>query len=299
MRSPKTAGHDGHAVRVVPIAPELRPILQDLFDAAEPGTEAVVPRLGGSAGSSANLRTTFSKIIAKAGESPWPRLFHNMRASCATDWVERFPGHVVAGWLGHSPLIAARHYLQTRDAHFDLATGATGAALESGAKCGAPEAQNAAQHPTAPDCTGSAESSESPCFAGVSRPDANECDAATGDGNGRGRIRTCVGIIQQIYSLPPLATWVHALPGCHRLCRDVSPHPVTSRQRYSALFREASTTLRRSGPVLSHRVAIATNTDPRTAPVLEYRTAAARIRTGDLRFTKPSLYQLSYGGNWS
>lgn len=54
---------------------------------------------------------------------PWPRLFHNMRASCATDWVERFPAHVVAGWLGHSPMIAAQHYLQTRDAHFDLAAG--------------------------------------------------------------------------------------------------------------------------------------------------------------------------------
>jgi len=50
-------------------------------------------------------------------------MFHIMRASCATDWVERFPAHVVAGWLGHSPMIAAQHYLQTRDAHFDLAAG--------------------------------------------------------------------------------------------------------------------------------------------------------------------------------
>jgi len=120
VRSPKTAGHEGHAVRVVPIAPELRPILQDLFDRAEVGVEAVVPRLHDPA---MNLRTTFGKIIAKAGVKPWPRLFHNMRASCATDWVERFPAHVVAGWLGHSPLIAARHYLQTRDAHFNMAAG--------------------------------------------------------------------------------------------------------------------------------------------------------------------------------
>ncbi|MBX3359918.1 MAG: site-specific integrase [Phycisphaeraceae bacterium] len=128
VRSAKTAGHDGHAVRVVPIAPELAPILQDLFDRAEVGVEAVIPRLAGPMGGSANLRTTFHKIIHKAGETPWPRLFHNLRASCATDWVERFPAHVVAGWLGHSPLIAARHYLQTRDAHFNLATGKTEAA---------------------------------------------------------------------------------------------------------------------------------------------------------------------------
>jgi len=106
VRSPKTAGHEGHAVRVVPIAPELRPILQDLFDRAEVGVEAGVPRLRDPA---MNLRTQFERIIAKASVKPWPRLFHNMRASCATDWVERFPAHVVAGWLGHSPMIAAQH----------------------------------------------------------------------------------------------------------------------------------------------------------------------------------------------
>jgi len=120
VRSPKTAGHEGHAVRVVPIAPELRPILQRLYDAAEERAEPVVPRLRDA---TTNLRTHFERIIAKAGEKPWPRLFHNMRASCATDWVERFPAHTVAGWLGHSPLIAARHYLQVRDAHFDAAAG--------------------------------------------------------------------------------------------------------------------------------------------------------------------------------
>lgn len=120
VRSAKTAGHEGHSVRLVPIAPELRPILQDLFDKAEPGTEAVVPRLRDPG---VNLRTTFEKIILRAGFTPWPRLFHNLRASCATDWVERFPNHAVAKWLGHSPLIAAQHYLQTRDAHFDAAAG--------------------------------------------------------------------------------------------------------------------------------------------------------------------------------
>jgi hypothetical protein len=45
VRSPKTAHHEGQGVRVVPIAPELRPILQALFDQAPEGSEAVVPRL--------------------------------------------------------------------------------------------------------------------------------------------------------------------------------------------------------------------------------------------------------------
>jgi hypothetical protein len=34
--------------------------------------------------------------------------FQQLRASCETDWFERFPAHAVAGWLGHFPLIAAR-----------------------------------------------------------------------------------------------------------------------------------------------------------------------------------------------
>ncbi len=143
VRSPKTAAHEGHAQRVVPIAPELFGILTALFNHAEPGIDAMLPRLREPG---VNLRTTFAKIIARAGESTWPRPFHNLRASCATDWVERFPAHAVAKWLGHSPLIAAQHYLQTRDAHFDLAAGRP----TSGAESGAPAAQNAAQHPTAP-----------------------------------------------------------------------------------------------------------------------------------------------------
>jgi hypothetical protein len=44
-----------------------------------------------------------------------------MRASCATDWAEALPAHVVANWLGHSPLVAAKNYLQTRDEHFGVA----------------------------------------------------------------------------------------------------------------------------------------------------------------------------------
>lgn len=120
VRSSKTEGHEGHGVRMVPIAPELRPILQTLFDNAEVGEEAVVPRLRGPG---MNLRTGFHRIILRAGLTPWPRLFHNLRASCATDWVERFPNHAVARWLGHSPMIAAMHYLQVRDSHFDAAAG--------------------------------------------------------------------------------------------------------------------------------------------------------------------------------
>ena len=115
VRSPKTARHDGHAVRLVPICPELRSILAEAHEQAAEGAKLLLPRtLTGAS----NLRTTFTKIITRAGHKPWPRLFQNLRASCATDWVERYPNHVVAKWLGHSPMIAAAHYLQTREQHF-------------------------------------------------------------------------------------------------------------------------------------------------------------------------------------
>ena len=35
------------------------------------------------------------------GES-WPRLFHNLRSSCETELMERFPVHVVARWMGQA-----------------------------------------------------------------------------------------------------------------------------------------------------------------------------------------------------
>ena len=146
VRSPKTSGHEGHAVRVVPIDPRLRPILDRLFDAAEPGAEAVVPRLRDG---KVNLRTHLYRILHHAGLKPWPRLYHNLRASCACDWTERFPAHVVANWLGHSPLIAARHYLQTRDVHFDMAAGLA----EGGNKSGNSAATNAATHALPRDTT--------------------------------------------------------------------------------------------------------------------------------------------------
>ena len=117
----KTEHHGGeHAVRVVPVCPELRTILADAFEQAEAGATLIVPM---AARKSVNLRTHMERIIAKAGHQPWPRLFQNLRASCETDWVERYPAHAVAKWLGHSPKVAAEHYLMSREHHFQDVVG--------------------------------------------------------------------------------------------------------------------------------------------------------------------------------
>ena len=124
VQSPKTEHHAGKASRVIPLFPELRPILADAFDLAPEGAVYVVDeRMRASSQGKAgwrncNLRTTFEKIVKRAGLTPWPRLFHNLRSSRQTELAESFPSHVVCDWLGNSEDIARKHYYQTTDDHF-------------------------------------------------------------------------------------------------------------------------------------------------------------------------------------
>ena len=67
-----------------------------------------------------------------------------MRASCESDLAQSFPLAVVTKWLGNTPSVALRHYVDPTEAAFDAAQKWTPA--EGGAKCGALEAQNRAQH---------------------------------------------------------------------------------------------------------------------------------------------------------
>ena len=106
---------DGGGVRVVPIFPELYPLLQTAFETAEPGEVNVITRYRDT---NQNLRTQLRRIIKRAGLVPWPKLFQNLRSTRETELVERFPMHVVTAWLGNSPEIARKHYLQTTEQHY-------------------------------------------------------------------------------------------------------------------------------------------------------------------------------------
>jgi len=112
IRSPKLEHHGDKASRRVPLFPELRSHLLAVFEAAEDGAEYVITRYRDP---KQNLRTQFQRIIHRAGLSPWPKLFHNLRASRETELMRRFPAHVVVEWIGHSLTIAREHYLQTTD----------------------------------------------------------------------------------------------------------------------------------------------------------------------------------------
>jgi hypothetical protein len=65
-----------------------------------------------------NLRTGLTRLLRQAGIAPWPKLFHNLRASCETDLMQQHPIHVVTAWLGNTPQIAITHYLQTQESDF-------------------------------------------------------------------------------------------------------------------------------------------------------------------------------------
>jgi hypothetical protein len=99
----------------MPMFPELRPYLEAVWDEAEPGTEFVITRIRDN---NANLRTQLQRIIVNAGLKPWPKLFQNLRATRATELADEFPSNVAADWLGHSVMIADKHYRQTTDEHF-------------------------------------------------------------------------------------------------------------------------------------------------------------------------------------
>jgi len=53
------------------------------------------------------------------------RLFQNLHANHETELVNEFPIHVVTEWLGNTPAVATKHYLQVTDNHFAQAVGAT------------------------------------------------------------------------------------------------------------------------------------------------------------------------------
>jgi integrase len=105
--------------RTIPLFPEIRGLLGRAFDSAPDRTEYVIQRYRGA---TCNLRTQLLRIISRVGLTPWPRLFHNLRASRETELVREHPIHVVCAWIGNSERVARRHYLQVTDADFEKAT---------------------------------------------------------------------------------------------------------------------------------------------------------------------------------
>ncbi|WP_254511459.1 tyrosine-type recombinase/integrase [Anatilimnocola floriformis] len=139
VRATKTEHYEGSGIRVCPIFAELKPYLEAAWDAAEPGTEFVINRYRQT---NANLRTQLLRIMLRAGVKPWPKLFHNMRATRQTELFKIHPIQDVCSWLGNSRAVALEHYAQVTNEAFQ-------AALQGEAESEAVPKQNAKQQPTA------------------------------------------------------------------------------------------------------------------------------------------------------
>jgi len=132
--SPKTERHADCGLRVCPIFPELRPHLQALSDLAKPGIECPLsaPVFNRWKSSTQNLRTTFLKVLARAGLQPWPKLFHNLRASRQTELLAEFPAADVCAWLGNTQAVAMKHYaMPTADSFKKAVCCSTGGSISA------------------------------------------------------------------------------------------------------------------------------------------------------------------------
>ncbi len=149
--------------RVIPLFPELRTGLRDGLELAPDGAVYVVDEryraaaMGPGGWANANLRTQLHKIIERAGLTPWPRLFQNLRSSRETELAEVFPLQVGTGWLGNSPKVALRHYLHITDEHFAKALIGTG---DEAAQLPSKTAHNAARQDAANDTQADEETPE-------------------------------------------------------------------------------------------------------------------------------------------
>lgn len=125
IRSPKTKHHGGdHAMRSVPLFPELMPYLREWADEVGPGIEVALssPVFPMASDPRVNLRTQLARLIVKAGLVPWEKMFVNLRSSRETELLAVYPAADVCRWFGHSPAVAARFYAQARPEVADRAS---------------------------------------------------------------------------------------------------------------------------------------------------------------------------------
>ncbi len=137
IRSPKTAHHGGeHALRSVPMFPELVPYLAAWSDIVDPGVSVPLstPVFPIAKDPKVNLRTQFSRLIVNAKLTPWEKLFVNLRSSRETELLAVYPAADVCRWMGHSPAVAARFYAQARPEVAERATRESTVAIQLAAE---------------------------------------------------------------------------------------------------------------------------------------------------------------------
>ena len=120
VRSPKTEHHEEKEGRWVPLFPELKKELETLFfSPTSEGKEFVINRYRDA---SQNLRTTFEKIVKRAGLDMFPSPFRNLRMTRSNEIYRKYGAFRESEWMGHSGRVRADHYLMLTDDDFQEAS---------------------------------------------------------------------------------------------------------------------------------------------------------------------------------
>lgn len=94
--------------RVLPLfAPAIKE-LQSLSELADDGDEFIFTRARASAATT--WRNWLISAITHSHQTPWPKLWHNLRASLRSELKGKFAPSTLDAWFGHSTRVAEKHY---------------------------------------------------------------------------------------------------------------------------------------------------------------------------------------------
>ena len=123
FRTPKTEHHAGQETRVCPIFPELKPYLDEAFEAAPKKAVYCCPMLRVAGNPRTVIANRINGALARAHLPKIPKLFTSLRATRATEVDDQFGSKAESQWIGHGAEVAMRHYLMITDEKWARATG--------------------------------------------------------------------------------------------------------------------------------------------------------------------------------
>jgi integrase len=128
----KRKRHPDKMWRFPPLFPEVQELLWEQYNSSRTDSVLIFPE---RTTTDTALRNKLERVCLRAGVLPWPKLWQNMRSTRETELVDQgFPLHVVSAWIGNSPAIALRHYLQIAKEHTNRALGDSRTGLQQWAE---------------------------------------------------------------------------------------------------------------------------------------------------------------------
>ncbi|MEI7656789.1 MAG: phage integrase SAM-like domain-containing protein [Phycisphaerae bacterium] len=120
ITSPKTERYEGKGQRFVPlfVCGSLFDLLRQLKPHGANDEDFILPTLKGYS----QPWMLLGRLVKESGFKPWPKLWHNLRASCITDWLRhlsdeggRYSLGDLAKWAGHTVKVMAEHYVLAKE----------------------------------------------------------------------------------------------------------------------------------------------------------------------------------------